>query len=159
MNPSDIVDGIRDYTGNGYGVQLDTLIIAQSMIYDIVGFILGLIAFFIVVGMALITTLDVAYITIPMFQDKVRDERWDGSKGHGKVRFISNDARLAVEQASMMSTGKSALWIYIKKRIIAYMICAVVLFICLRGSSTLVPIIANIILDLLKGFSRIHIVA
>lgn len=158
MDPSDIVDGIREYTGNGYGVQLDTLIIAQSMIYDIVGFILGLIAFFIVVGMGLITALDVAYITIPMFQDKVRDERWDGSKGHGKVRFISNDARTSVEQAATSMTGKSSLVVYIKKRTKAYVFCAIVLFICLRGSSVLVPIISNIILDILRGIANIHIV-
>lgn len=158
MNPADIVDGVRKYTGNGYGIQLDTLIIAQGVIYDVVGFLLGLIAFVIVIGMALITTLDVCYLTIPMFQDKVRDERWDGSKGHRKIRFISNDARLAVEKAATGQTGRSALTVYIKKRIISYCIAAMVLYICLAGSNTIVPAISNVVLTFLKGMSGIEIV-
>ena len=104
MDPSTVIDGIREYTGNGYGVHMDSLIIAQSTIYDIVGFVLGLLAFFISIGMFLITALDVCYITIPIFQDKVRSQRWDGSRG-SKVRFISKDAVEAVELAYTIDNG------------------------------------------------------
>lgn len=156
MKPSEVTDAIREYTGNGYGIQLDTLTLAQYTIYDIIGFILGLIAFFIIIGVGLITALDIAYITIPMFQDKVRAERWDGSRGY-KIRFISNDARDAVDEASTRVEGKTALSIYLRKRVKSYLICGVVLYICIVGSSTLVPIIANIVLQVLKVFKSVHL--
>lgn len=156
MKPSEVTDAIREYTGNGYGIQLDDLIIAQYTIYDIIGFILGLIAFFIILGVGLITALDIAYITIPMFQDKVRTERWDGSRGY-KMRFISNDARDAVDEATTRPEGKTALSIYLRKRVKSYLICGVVLYICIVGSSTIVPIIANIVLQVLKVFKSVHL--
>lgn len=156
MDPSTVIDGIREYTGNGYGVHMDSLIIAQSTIYDIVGFVLGLLAFFISIGMFLITALDVCYITIPIFQDKVRSQRWDGSRG-SKVRFISKDAVEAVELAYTIDNG-SAIGSYLKKRVKTYIICGVILYIILIGSNTLVPIIANIVLSILRALSNIHIV-
>lgn len=156
MKPSEVTEAIREYTGNGYGIKLDDVTVAQYVIYDVIGFILGLITFFIVVGVGLITALDIAYITIPMFQDKVRAEKWDGSRGY-KVRFISNDARDAVDEAATKMNGKTALGIYLRKRVKSYMICGVVLYICIVGSSTIVPIIANIVLQILKVFKSIHL--
>lgn len=157
MSPTEVVESMREYTNNFHGVELDTIILAQSTISDIVGFILGLIAFFIAIGMGVITALDIAYITIPMFQDKVRDEKWDGSRGHGKVRFISNNARIAVERASTQVDGNSALKIYLKGRVLAYVISAVVLYICLAGTGVVVPIIARIVSEILNAFGSISI--
>lgn len=154
MNPSEVVDEIRQYTNNGYGVKMDDVLIAQSVIYDVVGFILGVLVVLIVVGMSIITALDICYITIPMFQDTVVHKRWDGSTDpNARVRFISHDARIAVNAAATQETGKSALSIYLGRRIKTYCIAAVVLYIAIAGSSVIVPLISKIVTGILTAFS------
>lgn len=150
MNISEVTDGIREYTGNGSGVHMDTLLIAQNVIFDVVGFLLGMLVFFMAVGMVLVTSLDIMYITIPVMQDRVKDLRWDGSR-KGKPRIISKDAGFAVEQSTI--SGTPALGIYLKKRIKTYCIAAVVMYICIGGSNMIVPLISKVVLQILKGFS------
>lgn len=154
MNPSEVIDGIRQYTNNGYGVKMDDVLVAQSVIYDVVGFLLGVLVVLIVVGMSIVTALDICYITIPAFQDTVIHRRWDGSADpNAKVRFISHDARIAVKAAAMQETGKSALSIYLRRRVKTYCIAAVVLYLAIAGSSVIVPLITKIVSGILTAFS------
>lgn len=156
MDPSEVVNGIREYTGNGYGVHMDTLIIAQSTIEDVLGYILGLLAFFIGLGMMLITALDVMYITMPIFQDSVNNKRWDGSQER-KIRIISADAINAVERATTDGSG-SAMKLYLKSRVKTYIICGVILYLLLAGSSVLIHIVTKVVLGILNSMSNVHIV-
>lgn len=154
MTPFDVVDGIREYTGES-GVDVKNLKVAENVINDITGYILGLIVFVISLGITVITALDVAYITLPLFQEKVQNKRWDGSNGLKSFRLISNDARLAVNEASTISSGKSALSIYLAKRIKTYMICGAVIYICLGGSGAITPFIAKVVRAILDAFNII----
>lgn len=153
MNPSELIDGIREYTNNGSSVYLDNVREAEYMIQDITGFILGLIAIFISFGMTLISALDICYITIPVFQDMIKDKKWDGSPDGSNFRIISGAARVAVETTS--GTGESPLKFYMKKRIGMYCFCGLVLSIAILGFGTITGIVSNIVLSIVEGLRRV----
>jgi hypothetical protein len=83
--------------------------------------------------------LDICYITIPVFQEKVKEERWDGSSGGSRFRIVTRAATTAVDKS--MTSEESALKVYLKSRIIMYCICGVMILIAVRGADTVVPVI------------------
>ena len=155
MSASDVANGIREYTQSDSGYYLDAIQDAQYVIYDITSFILGVLTFFIVWFMFLITALDICYITIPIFQEKVRQERWDGSPGGSKFRIVSNAARIAVDTGN--SQGVSPLKIYLKKRIAMYCICGIMLYISFVGFNVIVNLVTHIVLQILNALSQMSV--
>ena len=133
-----------------YSVDFETLKLVQSMTKDIVGVLLGITAGIIIIGMFIITALDIAYITIPPLQSYARGKNWDGTLYNGKkFRLISKCAVQAVQQGC---TGeKSSISIYFVLRLKSYIIAAVVLFIIIGGSQTIVDVVAYLLSGLLKA--------
>lgn len=157
MNPLEIIAGIKDYTSSDYKVNIDTVIVARGFIEDVTGYILGLMAFFIVVGMAIITALDVCYISIPAFRIMVKNSRWDGTTSV-KFRVISKDAVNAVEYGSL-ENGMIPLQIYLKSRIKTYIICAILLYVIIAGSNTIIPFIAEVVSGIVSVINNLHLLA
>ena len=154
MNPREVISEIRQYTNNDYIAQLKDIIEVQSAMEDIVGFILSLIVTVIIIVLAIVTLLDICFITMPVFQDAVIHKRWDGSiDPNARVRLISHDARIAVQQSMTQATGKSALSLYLSRRIKTYCVSAVVIYIALTGSSVLVPLIAKVVTSIVEVFN------
>jgi hypothetical protein len=125
----------------------------------IVATITGIVCFMVVVFMAMFTAFDVAYIAFPVFRNKCEDSRAaggnsfmvkpgkGGNTAESELRWVTNEAQHAVQQATI-ENGRSPWGIYIKKRIIAYIGLAVVLFILMTGR---IEIIVNIALNVIGG--------
>lgn len=159
MNPGEVIEGIGEYAYNGQHANMDIVIVAENIIYDVFGYIAGIIVIIISFGMLFITVLDLAYIALPTFRSLAREKRWDRSKGTsedgGKYRLISSDARLAVEEAAIGRTGYSALELYLRKRVKAFILVAVMIYVSIAGSHILIPTMVRIVRGVLDAF---HIV-
>lgn len=152
MNTDKIIEQIREYTGVGYGIAMDDVLYTQIVVEGWLGFILGVMIWVIAVGMALVTAVDVAFITIPTFREIARRKRWDGTSERTRARLISNDARDAVEESCNLDES-SALVLYLKKRAKTYIFVTVVVFVLAVGTNSIVQVASKIITGILVGAS------
>lgn len=117
---------------------------------------LGVIVVLITTGMTIFTAFDLCYIAFPVFRGKMDTAKANGtkgvtrtdSKGNTKLTFVTEDAQYAVVAAETTQTGKSAFIIYGKKRVISFVVLAVLIFILLTGN---INVFANIGLKLASG--------
>lgn len=139
-----------------YDVDFGLLTGVIEAIRYIASYLLGLVGVFIITYMTIITVIDIAYITIPAFQEVCRSRNWDGSQDMEKVKFkiISKDAYNAVEKAILKrQDGKygNTILIYIGARLRMYFIAGIVLSILVLGTEPFMRVIRNVFEPLLKG--------
>lgn len=154
------VEGVSDIT-DGLNITADTGGAAAMMqgFAPIISLILGIIVTLITVGMTIFSSFDIAYIAFPVFRNKCEDAKVEGkgvhvkqtSNGGTQLRFITDDAQYAVQQGSIES-GKSPWGIYFKKRIMSYVLLAIILFILLTGN---ISLITNIALKVVSGIMNV----
>lgn len=153
-----IVKSKVDGMGTTFNVSADTDTagVALSGIESLVGVIVGILCYVITLGMTLFTALDLCYITMPVFRNKCEDMKQSGNgvmtktdkqSGETKLRWITDEAVYSVNTCSV-ETGKSALTVYLKKRVLAFVLLAVVLFILFTGN---IQLIVNIAINLVAG--------
>lgn len=130
--------------------------VALAGIQQLVGVIVGILAYAVVIGMALFTGVDICYITMPVFRTWADDKGASGGAvtsstnkdtGESKFRFVTDEAMFAVTQATV-ENGKNALGIYFKKRCIGWILTAIVLYVLLTGQITL---LTDVILQFISG--------
>ncbi len=146
-----------DNMGVNFNVEADveSAGVALSGFEKVVGMLVGLLAYLIVLGMVLFTSLDICYITMPVFKNKADEmvqrggimTKKDNKTGEVKHRWVTDDAQYAVAHATI-ENGKSPLTIYLGKRIWAYIMLAIVLFILLTGN---IQLIVNIAINFISG--------
>lgn len=128
---------------------------ALSGFVGIASIIIGIIAWAVVCGMSVFTALDICYIAWPVFRNKADSVKESGgigtkvnkSTGETMLRFITDDAQYAVQQCNI-ENGKSPWGIYLKKRIVSYIMLAIILFILITGQ---VDLFINIAMNFVSG--------
>lgn len=146
-NQSQVVDDkVGEITG-GMNISADvgTANVLLSGFMPVVAIFLGFMCVLITVGMTIFSGLDICYIAFPAFQTMCEDQKAAGKgatvKGNGSS-WVSRDAQKAVEEANTDQSGKNPLLIYLKKRIVSYIILAILLFILLTGNITILTDLA-----------------
>lgn len=146
------VDNLTNIT-DGLNIQADTGT-AVTMLQGVTPYISGLLGFMVIlisIGMTIFSALDIVYIVFPPFRGKCEEAKQSGSgvlakqdknTGETKLRFVSDEAQYAVIAAETTQTGKNALTIYFGKRLVSYIVLAIVLFIILTGNITVFTDIA-----------------
>lgn len=139
---------------NGMGSQLMTTLLAQTKpdyiraneIYKpfsgLVGTILGIMSVLLMAFLAITMVLDLSYIAIPAFQLFVDGDGKGGQGGESKKSFISREAIDAVKQAGNNGgqggqdggTGKLAVMVYFKKRVLMLMALGICLLYLVSGN-------------------------
>lgn len=126
----------------------------MSGFQGVISLLVGILAYIIVIGLPLFSALDIAYITIPVLREKADDAKDSHSgggnmmvKSNGKLRWISDEAVYACKAASM-EEGKGALGIYFGKRVVTYIVCAIVLYLLISGN---IQIVTQIAVNLVAG--------
>ena len=71
-------------------------------------------------------------------------------EGMNKMRFVTDEAIYAVQSAAVGS-GKSAISIYLGKRVFAFIMTGVVIYILLTGN---VSLIVNVVLNFISGLIK-----
>ncbi len=151
MNPSEIKQGLQEHLDTIYNVDLSSIYETEMMVQNIASIVFGTIANLLIIFMGLVTALDIAYITLPLFREVVARTKWDGSK-HKYLRLVSKDAISAIEQANTIETGRGILGIYLLKRLKTYLICAFVLTILIGGSGILKNLVSKIVISIIQSF-------
>lgn len=130
-----------------------------SGVIPIVNIFLGLVVVLITAGLAVFTACDVMYITMPVFRNKCEDAKAAGTgpavtktaNGGTKLRFVTDEAIYAVNNCGL-DTGKNPLTVYLGKRVLAYIIVSILLFILLTGN---ISIITNIAVKVVSGLMNV----
>ncbi|MBO5389811.1 MAG: hypothetical protein J6A59_17085 [Lachnospiraceae bacterium] len=110
--------------------------------------LLGIIVVLASVGMTVFSGFDICYIAFPVFRNKCEEAKQNGtgpmvrgnktgSGGEAKLRFVSDDAQYAVVAADTVQSGKNPFVIYFGKRLLSYVVLAILLFILLTGRVTI----------------------
>lgn len=118
-----------------------------------VGTALGLGAIVIMALLGLTIVLDLAYMVLPMARGFLEGENGENAASKNKSKLISHEAINAVEVAEGKgegkSTGKVALGIYLKRRIVMLLVLGVCLLYLVSGQ---IFTLVGMFLDLLSGF-------
>lgn len=145
---------------DGLNISADTEQATQLMggFSPIISVGLGILVVLITIGMTIFSAFDICYIVFPVVRGKIEDNKNSGgpmgkknSDGSTSLRFVTDEAVFAVEQATT-NPGKNAMTIYFGKRIISYIILAIMLFILLTGN---ISLITNIALKIVDGVLKI----
>lgn len=119
-------------------------------IIEIVNTIIGILATAILILIGLFTAIDILYLEVPAFHasmDQKAMEKGQTNKSGGvKAKIVSEDASQAYQEAQ--ETGKNPMIVYLKKRIVAYVAVAIVLYMLLSGNLSL---IVEVVLKMLNG--------
>lgn len=111
--------------------------------------IVGIAVVLITLLMTLNTAFDIAYIAFPVIRGKMIDSKNSGgamakknSDGSTSLRLVTDEAQFAVEQVTTQNNGGNAMAIYFKKRVVSYVLLAIMLFILLTGNISLITDLA-----------------
>ena len=129
---------------------------ALSGFIPFISLILGIIVFLITVGMTIFSAFDLCYIAFPVFRNKCEDAKASGNRamtrqsasGESNLRWVSQDAQFAVESTTNGDSGKNPFMVYFGKRVVSYMVLAILLFILLTGN---ISVFTNIAVNLMSG--------
>lgn len=131
-----------------------------SGIMPMVNTLLGLIVVVISIGMTVFSALDIIYLAFPAFRGKVDTQIENGGKGTKSNKdgsksswWVTDDAVQAMKDAEQ---NQAAPWGgYFKRRILAYVFLAIILFILLTGN---IFAITTLVTNALQGlFSSLGI--
>lgn len=174
-NAIDTVDGVSESTVQNWWKELQSLdgvgskfmneilkntkpdFVTANAIYQpfsgVVGTIMGLLAVLLMAFLGIVIVCDICYIALP----PVRNFVADGDGGNGKIaksKMFSYDAIYAVQCAEQNSdggsgSGKQALGIYLKRRVIMLIILGICLLYLVQGQ---LYTAVGWLLDLVSGF-------
>lgn len=166
--PGDIATALTNYKVSQLDVNVSADVGAANELVSgfepVIQLIIGILAWAIVIGLPLITALDVAYITIPFFREKAEDMKAKGGtmvkqdkNGESKIRWISDEAQHAVATLDL-ENGRSPLKTYLMSRIGAFIMVAIILYLLIGGQITVVTQLAvrlvSGIMSILSGLAR-----
>lgn len=160
VNNAATVDDVSNIT-DGLKIGADTAgaTALLSGFAPIISLVVGVIVVLVTMGMTLFTAFDIAYIAFPVFRNKCEEQKMNGtgynvkkdSNGNVSLRFVTDDAQYAVSEGTI-ENGKSPWGIYFRKRIMSYILLAIVLFILLTGN---ISMITNIALNIVSGIMNV----
>ena len=160
VNNAATVDDVSTIT-DGLNIGADTAgaTALLSGFAPIISLVVGVIVVLVTMGMTLFTAFDIAYIAFPVFRNKCEEQKMNGtgynvkkdSSGNVSLRFVTDDAQYAVSEGTI-ENGKSPWGIYFRKRIMSYVLLAIVLFILLTGN---ISMITNIAVNIVSGIMNV----
>jgi hypothetical protein len=154
MMPIDfgLISDIINQINAEYYVNIVTLSEIEFNIENIVGVVLGIAVYSMTIILSVVTAFDVGYITMPILRDLIDQYRFDGTKKN-ILRFVSRDAVSSVEEATVSIDGRSALSIYLYKRIKTYIISAVLIIVFVGEFDAIRNLISLVVKAIVLGSS------
>ena len=128
--------------------------VALSGFIDLLSFLVGIIAMLVVAGASFFTAVDILFLTFPPFRGFIEEKTGgkDNQYKLGGIRMVSDEAIIAMKRSDIgnMDTDKfqGALGVYLKERIWAFILIAIVIYILLTGN---IDLIVGAILNFISG--------
>lgn len=149
---------VKKISEAGIRANLDAAQDTLSGFSEILGVLLGILAYLIMMMLTVFTTIDIAYITIPPFRSLCDDTgaksggsgamgSTNKSTGEAKFRWVTDEAMYSVQTATVES-GKSAVVTYLGKRIFAIILVGIAIYLLLTGN---IGLIMNLSLKMVSG--------
>lgn len=146
-------------TTEGFAIAADIETAGQMLsgFMGVLKIVLGVIVVLASVGMTVYSGFDICYIAFPVIRNNWEESRQSGGlmasnkrtpSGERKLKFVSDDAQYAVIAADTTQSGRNPFIIYFQKRLISYLVLAILLFILLTGRVT---VFTDIALKLVSG--------
>lgn len=159
-NNKELINDVSNITdGLNIGADTNGATALLSGFSPLISLIIGVIAVLTTMGMTMYSAFDIAYIAFPIIRLSFEDQLMEGkgynvkktANGQPKMRFVTDDAQYAVRQGTI-ENGKSPWAIYFRKRIMSYIMLAIMLFILLTGN---ISLITNIALKVVSGIMNV----
>lgn len=156
---AETVANMQDLT-NGLNITADTAgaTAIMSGFAPIISLVVGIIVTLVTVGMTIFSAFDIAYIAFPVFRNKCEEAKTSGgamakttANGETKIRFVTDEAIYAVQECNIQN-GKSPWAMYFKKRVLSYILLAIILFILMTGN---ISLITGIALKVVSGIMNV----
>lgn len=154
---ADAKNQVRNLTNNlNMHADVGTASLVLSGLQPFITTVLGIMVWIVTAGMTIFTVCDLCYIYFPAFREKTGEMAQSGNAimsktsketGESKFRFVTDEAMYAVQTCSV-ETGKHPASVWIKKRVMAYILLGIALFILLTGNITL---IVDVVLNVVGG--------
>ena len=136
----------------GDGLDYELIYGIGDTIFKAISIIFGFLIVFILLYLMLVTTMDVVYLTFPVIQEKLRDY-FDNKKLFG-LKLLSDDAINSLEEAH--TNPDQNVWvIYLKKRVITYLVSAFLLYLLYNGGADISKLVASNVIRILKALKLI----
>lgn len=156
-NSTEYANSQLDQITNTLGIQANIVAAIDSLesITPLIERISGLIVVVTLLGMAVFTAFDIAYLVFPVAKASMDSAASSGNKsvsttdkktGEAKFRWVTDDAINAYKEYT--DTGKNALICYLGKRVWSYAAVAIVVYILMSGN---VVIIIKFVLNMLSS--------
>lgn len=149
----DKITGLMD----GFKLKADVESASEMLsgFHGVASLITGIICYVVVLGMGVYAGFDILYIAFPLFRQKCQGAVESGnsmltkqsSSGETVLRWVTDDAQYVVQTCSIES-GKSPWLMYLKKRILANVMLAIVMYMLFTGN---IDIIVRIALNFAEG--------
>lgn len=145
---------------NGLQITADTAGATAIMagFAPIISLVVGIIVTLVTVGMTIFSAFDIAYIAFPVFRNKCEEAKTNGgamakttANGETKIRFVTDEAIYAVQECNIQN-GKSPWAMYFRKRVMSYILLAIILFILMTGN---ISLITGIALKVVSGIMNV----
>lgn len=158
-NTSTATNRVEEITGDlNIAADTKTATSLLSGFIPVISTLLGILTVGITLAMTVFSGVDICYIAFPAVRGKMEDSRNTGgvmsqktSDGGTKLRFVSDEAQWAVQEA-ITNPGKNAMVMYFGKRVISYIVLSIVLFIIMTGN---ISLITNLALKAVDGVLRV----
>lgn len=142
-----------DAISSELGIEADTKKGAELIsleLRELISQIIGGITIAILTAVGLFTAIDVLFLEVPplhtALEENAAAKGQTDKNGNPKPRFVSKDAVNAYNEGN--DNGKNVIITYLKKRVVAYIAVAVVVFLLLTGQ---LSAIINVVLKLISG--------
>lgn len=156
IEASHVDEKINNLTGDlKIGADTETASQIIKGFLPVISTALGFVVILITTGMTIFSAFDLCYIAFPVFRNICEDAKQNaalsGGKGSAlaknkngeiKHRFVSDDAVFAVLSTETAQTGKNPFIVYFGKRLVSYVVLAILLFILMTDNITVFTDIA-----------------
>lgn len=144
MSVDTIIEGIKSKLDSNAGVDYIQLNEQVMYIKDLADKIAGLLITIIIIGIPIITCLELMYINIPIIQDGINNVLEKYKSGGKVLGLVLRDGRLALERANTVETGKSVNGVYIGIKLKSILIAVVLVVLVLEFSGVIVEFIIKL---------------
>ena len=153
----DKIDAISSTVGMEADLESGAELISPEL-RELIATVIGGLTIVILTAVGLFTAIDIFYLEVPPLHTQL--EEGAEAKGHvdkngqAKPRIVSKDACDAYREGS--ENGKNVIIVYLKKRIVAYIAIAVVVFLLLTGQlSAIIKLVLKLISGVLTSATNI----
>jgi len=142
---------------NPYEEYQDSGTVDQRLWLKVVYFVAGLAnliltygVVIIIVGLSIMTALDIFYMTIPIYQSWLSRKGLDGSRNTKGIYLVSRAAVDSMQEATAM--GSSIMMVYLKHRTKTYILSAIIILVLSLGSGFVIDLISAMLKGLRDKF-------